>query len=429
MSELSAVLRALGEFGDTFDKVGDAPNSEPVLKTAALDDANGAMPSARKVLSYGDRVLMQKELMKLSNDELIGLAFEQLRKDRGIPIEKAWSPAQYAAAQSDPIISKILDTGATALQRQDLEPILYPVFVRAFPAYERFVKEPSNGLVHTWNQITAYGDAQFMTELGTVTDDSSTYVRQTTNIAQLGTRRGVTFKEQLAVPAGGMAYNPQQLEIENGLIAMAHKLQKTIFQGQASNSGGTASNELGAYDANGFTGLRSIMNTSDAVNGSPYLTSSPDNIVTLTNSAVSKVMNNVGVPPTAVFGRVEESAQFANQQIALQRFVDRTEVIPGVMVPTIATAAGVLPIMPVPGDSIGHYTATTFSSKDVADWYVLNERQISLPYLGSPGPAVIEIPPGVSGQLTRLFIVYAFMGLAVKVIPASNKVRMNLATS
>jgi hypothetical protein len=85
--------------------------------------------------------------------------------------------------------------------------------------------------------------------------------------------------------------------------------------------------------------------------------------------------------------------------------------------------------MGVPGDSIGHYTATTFSNKDVADLYVLDDSTIALPYLGSPGPSVLEIPPGVSGQLTRLFIIYLFNGLAVLNLVHSNKARANLATS
>jgi hypothetical protein len=324
----------------------------------------------------------------------------------------------------------VLDTtGGAALQRQDLEPILYTIFVKAFPAYERFRKIPANGLVHAWNQITAYGDAQFMTELGTVTDDNATYVRQTTNIAQLATRRGVTFREQLAVPAGGMAWNPQQIEIQQGLTAMAHKMQKTIFQGQASNSGGTASNELGLYDANAFTGLRSTLNTASAVNFSPYLTSNPDTFAAAIGATIVPITDAGGGVPNVVYMRATEQQKLTDGLTSIQRSVDRTEFIPGFTVPAIATGVGLVPVMGVPGDSIGTYTATTFSSKTVADVYVLDDTTIQIPYLGSPGPAVLEIPPGVSGQLTRLFIIYLFNGLQVAVLPFSNKARANLATS
>lgn len=425
-TDLSNVLKALGEFGSTFDKVGEA--AEPVIKTAG-DDVSGSMPSARKVLSNGDRILMQRELSKLTAPELTELFYMQLSKSNtGLPIGN--DPILSAAMGQDPLISKVLDTtGGSALQRVDLDPILYTLFVKVFPAYERFRKIPANGLIHSWNQITAYGDAQFMTELGTVTDDNATYVRQNTNIAQLATRRGVTFREQLAVPAGGMNWNPQQIEIQQGLTAMAHKMQKTIFQGQSSNSGGTASNELGLYDANGFNGLRSILNTSSAVNFSPYLTTNPDNFATGIGNAIIPITDAGGGVPNVIYMRASEAQQLSNQQLSLQRIVDRTEFIPGVTVPAIATSVGLVPYMGVPGDSIGTYTATTFSNKNVADIYVLDDTTIGLPYLGSPGPSVLEIPPGVSGQLTRLFIIYLFNGLAVFTIPFNNKARAYTGTS
>ncbi len=436
MADLKKVLATLSEFGDTFDKANDNPNITPVLKTAAQNDVaaisagQGAVPSMRRQLSSSDRILMQKELMGLGVDELTMLFNEQLRKENGgVPIGA--DPLLAMRMGADPVISKVLDTtGGAALQRQDLEPILWSIFIKNFPAYQKFPKIPANGLVHAWNQITDYGDAEFMTELGTVTDDNATYVRQTTNIAQLATRRGVTFREQLAVPAGGVSWNPQQIEIEMGLIAMAHKMQKTIFQGQASNSGGTANNELGAYDPNGFTGLRSILNTADAVNISPYLTTNPENFAQGLGAALIPVTNAGGALPDVVYARPEEAQQLSNQQLSLQRSMDRNEFVPGVQVPALMTSAGLLPIVQVPGDSIGEYVATsTFSGKTVADMYILSSNTVALPYLGSPGPSVIEIPPGVSGQLTRLFIIYLFQGLAVMSIPFNNKIRVNQATS
>lgn len=424
--DLKAVLAALGEFGTSFDKANDT--REPVMKSVG-DDVSGPMPSMRKVLSNGDRLLMQRQLMKLSAPELTELFYMQLQKqDTGVPL--GYDPYLSQAMGNDPVISKVLDTtGGAALQRTDLDPILYTLFVKAFPAYERFRKIPANGLVHSWRQITAYGDAEFMTELGTVTDDNATYVPQTTNIAQLATRRGVTFREQLSVPAGGMPWNPQQIEIQQGLTAMGHKMQKTIFQGQSSNSGGTASNELGLYDPNGFNGLRSTLNTANAVNFSPYLTTSPDAFAAAIGATIVPMTDSGGGVPNVVYMRATEQQALTDGLTSVQRSVDRTEFIPGFTVPAIATGVGLVPVMGVPGDSIGTYTASTFGNKTVADVYVLDDTTIGLPYLGTPGPSVLEIPPGVSGQLTRLFIIYLFNGLAVFTLPYNNKARANLATS
>ena len=88
-----------------------------------------------------------------------------------------------------------------------------------------------------------------------------------------------------------------------------------------------------------------------------------------------------------------------------------------------------MPLLAIPGDSIGHYTSTADSSRDVADIYLVNESQLQVPYLGEPGPSVIEIPPGVSGQLSRLYIVYGMFGLAVLSTYHSVKLRAEQRTS
>ena len=60
----------------------------------------------------------------------------------------------------------------------------------------------------------------------------------------------------------------------------------------------------------------------------------------------------------------------------------------------------------------------------MSDAYMLQENAISVPYLGSEGPTVLDIPIGVSGQLTRLFIIFGMWGLAVKAVQFHNKVRI-----
>ncbi len=437
--DLRKVLDALDQFGGTLDSANDESAAGIVLKSAGDDTPITTQPSLRGVLNEDDRFFMQRSMMSLSGQELSHLFYIQLTKGvgQGIPLTQ-WAGGSRGLAEiasGDPVLTKVLDTtGGGALIRQDLDPILYPLFVKAFPGYDRMSKVPANGAVHAWRQISDYGDAAFMTELGTVTDDNSTYVPQTTNIAIQNTRRGVSFKEQFAVAAGGMSWNPQQLEIQNGLIAMAHKTQKTIFQGNASNSGGTAGSEAGAYDANGFTGLRSIFNIAGAVNFQPYLTSNPDSFVEAFGQAATTITDAVGVPPTVIYARAGEGQQFANQQLAIQRTVDRMEFVPGVRVPAVMTNQGDIPLVTVPGDSIGTYVTTNSDGpfdggETVADLYMLNESTITLPYLGAPGPTVIEIPPGVSGQLVRQFIIYFMVGLAPLTTVHSVKLRADQGLS
>lgn len=124
MSELKNVLAALSEFGSTFDKLNDNPNVTPVLKTAG-DDVSGSLPALRKVLSIEDRILMQRSLSALDSNEITALLYKQMAKPgMGVPI--GHDPMLANALGADPVISKVLDTtGGAALQRQDLEPMLW----------------------------------------------------------------------------------------------------------------------------------------------------------------------------------------------------------------------------------------------------------------------------------------------------------------
>lgn len=391
------------------------------------------------------RMELARQLKKLETHEILQLFSLQARKrDAGTPLE-SWlanggNPAQAgfeAMLQSrlDPTVTKAVDTSSvSALIRQDLEPFLYEVFVRMFPAYERIPKEPANGLVHAWNQITDYGDAQFMSELGTVTDDKSTYQRQTTNIAILATRRGISLKAAFAVPAGGMNYNPEQIELTSAMRALSHKMQKTIFGGNATDSGGAADNELGLYDPNGFTGLRTILNTANAVNVDPADTDDADSDIQLAvDAALEPVIQAGGTNVSIAYSHPHERRTLNAQQLEKTRIVlpDNTDIGVGVTVARVFTVAGAIPWATVVGDSIGDYDTTSSDGpfnggETVRDIYLLNEDTITLPYLGSPGPTVLDIPVGVSGQLTRLFIVFLMNGLAVKVPSFNNKVRVKI---
>lgn len=90
-----------------------------------------------------------------------------------------------------------------------------------------------------------------------------------------------------------------------------------------------------------------------------------------------------------------------------------------------------MPLMVVPGDAIGTYSSTVFTggTKTVADIYLMNLDQLVVPYLGSPMPQIIEIPPGVSGQLTRLYLIWFMGGLAPLSLLHGVKLRANQATS
>lgn len=440
---VKTALETLEKIKGSLDHLASAPNSVPQpaapATTAGITEQGISAPSRSPFLSQSETIEMRRSLRQLSTPELHAVFAEQARKrDVGVPFDLWMSMGgaplqsgmdQLRASELAPEVQKLLDSGTgAALIRQDLEPILYELYIRQFPAFERFPKEPANGLVHTFQQITSFGDAQFMGELGTVTDDRSTYVRQTTNVAILATRRGISLKSQFATIQSGSGFNPEQLEITGGLRAIAARMQKTIFSGNASDSGGDANNELGLYDPNGFTGLRSILNTARAKNVDPAATAPADDIRAAINAASVEIMQIIsGNGPVVAYLSPVSKEFIDEQQDKNVRYVsNRTNVAVGVTVNAINTVFGELPLFPVAGDSIGSYDSSEFSGNTVSDIYLVDEGSVSLPYLGSPGPTVLDIPIGVSGQLTHLFIIFCMMGLAVKAPMASNKVRVKV---
>lgn len=431
----NSVQETLEEIRRSLEALNATPSSAPVPATRGIEDAATPAPGGnRQLLSRSDMYSLRQSIRYKSNGEMRSipelhamLGTQAETRDSGVPVDSWLNAGGYAtqqAAMSHPLISKAVDSSAvSALIRQDLEPILYELYVREFPAFERFGREPANGLVHAYNQITSFGNAKFMAELGTVTDDSSVYTRQTTNVAVLATRRGVSLKSQFAVMAGGAGYNPESLELQGGLRAMAHELQKAIFQGNSTNSGGTASSDFGLYDANAFTGLRWTLTTSRAKNVDPTA-GTPENMRTAIDRAAEEIVEQGG-RASIIWCHPHEKVSFDLQQDANVRYMNSwVDVAVGVQTNAVNTVLGPLPLAIVPGDSIGTYNAANYSGNLSRDMYVLDESTISLPYLGSEGPTVLEIPVGISGQLTRLYIVFGMWGLAVKAIPFSNKVRV-----
>jgi hypothetical protein len=443
---LREVLTSQEKIASALAAMNEQPHITPgtVVMEGIADQGKSAEQVPSRYLSMTDRLTLRQELRKRSDSELAALFSMQARsRDAGVPVEE-WLRAGGATAsyvmdgiirqQSDPMVRKALDSGgASALIRQDLEPVLYEIYVREFPAWERFPKEPANGLVHAFNQITAFGAAEFMAELGTVADDKSTYVRQTTNVAIVATRRGISLKSEFAVAAGGMGYDPMALELRGGSRALAKKEQDTIFGGSI-DSAGTATNETGLYDANGYTGLRSTLNQAQAVNADPTvgLTGSPttpDDLRSKIDAAAVAVMNNGG-KVGIVWANPLDKTTFDLQQDKNVRYMDRfVDVAPGVVTNAVNTVFGPLPIAMVPGSSIGAYVPDVLPSNwnTARDLYLLDESVISMPYLGSDGPTVLEIPIGISGQLTRLYIIFGMWGLAVKAPTFCNKVRVRVS--
>jgi len=344
------------------------------------------------------------------------------------PVDLEKSPNQYAAnpymtrgiqrvRQMLGIdIAKAADsTVLSPLIRQDLDPTIYKLFVKRFPLFDLIEKIPANGLVHAFNQKTGFGDALFQTELGTVTDDASTYVRATQNIAVLATRRGVSLKAMFAVGAGGMGYDPESEEIEGGLQALRHKTQVAMCRMQNTNAAAnTATAPDGLYDSNAFNGMRYVLNnTAPAANTFQVdETAAPSGTpVTIALRKAANAIMDVGGNPDLVLGSVTALEYLEAEQIAQVRFTNQSgvEIIPGVRVKEISAGDSLLPLLRVPGDSMGSYIVT--GPKTMIDLMVLDTSAIKWAYLGGATPTVLEIPIATDGKLQQLYIPFLMGGL------------------
>jgi hypothetical protein len=257
-----------------------------------------------------------------------------------------------------------------------------------------------------------------------VTDDAATYVRQTTNVAVLATRRGITLKSQFALNQGGGPFNGLSTELASGVTAIAAKLQTSLFQGNATvTTGAGAATELGAYDANGFDGLRKQLG--NAAGTSQRVNKSSATYLSTINSNVASILN-AGGNPTAILASPTDYAGLVNEVTNLVRYnaPSQGQQVMGLTLGTVVTAAGELPILSVPGDSIGSYSISTDSYRDM---YVVDEDSWSMPYLGSDSITTLEIPVGVNGALSRLYIMYVMFGLANKAPQFNGKIRVTVA--
>lgn len=378
------------------------------------------------------------ELLKLNTNQLDRRLNWMLNSNENIRDDHKLSQKFMGDVLSNPSTPEILRKGVldstsgttgNVLIRQDLEPILYALFVKVFPAFERIKKGQANGLVHAFNQITspdsASAQSTIISELGTVNYVSSTYVRGTAPIAVFATGRGVGIKELAAVGAGGAPYDPQKNEMSNGMIKLASDIQYTLLQGNASTSGGAgAATELGVYNANGFDGLRSILGAVGTYSGNNAIQTDIGslNMLESLQSVSAKAANNGGNPSLVMMSMNAKQALDIEQQNNQRYDNDMIEIVPGVRCNRVAWANGELTILPIPGTTLGTYNRTSDSAL-VEDIYVLDETGINLRWLYSESFTVLQIPTGVDGALSNRFIIFGMYGLEVAAPLFSGKAR------
>jgi hypothetical protein len=327
------------------------------------------------------------------------------------------------------ILDSTSGTTGSVIIRQDLEPIIHLLFVRKFPLWEAIQKAQSNGLVHAYEQMTAPDagalGSSLIAELGPAQYDHSVMVRQTTPISVFAQGRGVSFKEQAAVEAGGMNFKPLSIEMSGAVTRLATDIQFYMFQGNFGNSSITSTAlEGGNYNALAFDGFRGVMGSvgNFSANNATQVDIGTLNITESLKFTAAKIADNGGMPDMVVMGMLAKDA-LETENMGNQRWNDNLpEIVPGVRVNTVNWSNGQLKLLPVPGNTIGKYNRTSDSAL-VEDLYVFDSSKIILRWLYSETMTVLEIPSGVDSQLSNRIIAFYMYGMEQAAPVFSGKAR------
>lgn len=421
MAETDAMDR-ITELRKTLDKLSQPPAASDTPEPVE-DPDGGTTPGVQAGVRKADIIAARQAALHLPKAELNAAIADQLEygsaKDAGVPFARWASPYTQQMFATSPALSKFIDTtSGGVLIRQDLEPLIYAAFVRRFPAFSRVSKIPANGLVHTYQRVDTRPAAGYIAETAAVPDAQSVYTRATSNIAVIALRVGTSLKQQLSVSAGGMPWDTEQQEITFGIESIAAQLQQTFLQGNATVPGGGADND-GPFDANAFDGLR---RTVPAAN---IRALGPDTILEGLNQT-DNLPVNLGGLSSVVLMRATDGVTFENELQPFRRFVEaeRVEVVPGLpsAVAVSLSGSGLVPVIKIPGADWAVYTFG--GDPGISDAFVLDESVVAMPYLGSDSPTVIELPLGVTGALTKLYILVGMFGLAVRVPNFIGKLRI-----
>ncbi len=334
------------------------------------------------------------------------------------------------------VVRKAVDSSVgAALIRTDIEPLLREAFVRSFPGYELFAKIPANGIKHTWNQVTSPGSAALLAELGdfSATASNQTYSQvQSTNIAVAAAQREIGLKAMMASRQSGMNFfgGGGQPEVMGALTAIAALIQGQIFQGNSSVAAKTLDDEDGLTNANGFDGLRQQLKS-----GSYSINKGSDTYLKVLRRAVGQLFDaGASMNEVAIFLSI--GAQNALDE-ELETFYQYVKSEAGQPTPTNFSAAGLsmlkgvlarlnaVPSQGAQGNGIGYYTYSAAATEDI---YVLDPNGTKLPYIGSPGPTILELPTGWGNHLSNTYVPFLMIGLAIYVKSFNRKIRIGQTT-
>jgi hypothetical protein len=333
-------------------------------------------------------------------------------------------------------VRKTLDVGGGSggpLVRTDLEQMLWEIYLREFTVAERIQRIRSNGVSHSYSKRTAIPGAQTTNSLGDFSGafSNSTFGTDSAPIAIIVSPTGIGMKLAAAVEQSGMVNfdlsGSNNLEVVGAVTSIAKKNQTLILQGNKSTAAKTLNDEEGLTDANAFDGLRAQLKGE----GTSTTKAGGDTYRELLKKAARKIRNAGGSARNIVaFCSLPVEGAIDAE---LEDFYRITNSRPEGGVDLHLSGGGLRlsgkylsEIIGVPADAqgngMGYYNIagpTTVEDIDVVDL-----TGMSMAWLISPSPTILELPPGYNNTLSRVFVPFLMNGLVVHTVNFQHKIRV-----
>lgn len=325
---------------------------------------------------------------------------------------------------------------------------LAEVFVRQFRLAELVPKREANGLADQYRRWTAYTQRTVdqpvtMGESDQAQGDSNTYVLDTCNVAQFGSLRGAPLRTIFGARASGSG-DIMGDEVDGGLLRIAQDFQTESFRmqnvGATVNGVAAGSNSpTGVYDKNGFRGFRfttEFMSPSANIQTVDVRASASwdpnTGSVTDAFAAVCDAITGAGGDANSLLACGTAAARsYLRKEVqaksrGLYNADGMLQISPGAYVPSVTLGDGerVPYYRIVPDFCIGQYAIA--GAGVYIDINVFDTRYVHIVWLGSEGPAMLELPMGGDRTLRNLKIPFWFASLEFMVPMFVGKVRLRI---
>lgn len=271
---------------------------------------------------------------------------------------------------------------------------------------QRIPRVPATGAMSRWFDQTAIGAAAFDTRdalnpnaTGPTRVEKSLLIKAITNRVQFG-----LFNRDVAKIGDNYDLKAKDLmDMMNGIIVLH---DKAIWTGTDNVSG----SQVGAGDTLQYVSIpKQISTTSVTIkNGESIVDELRKQVAKLVADADFNLLPSaIYMNPLAHFALEQEMKQNNNNTIA------QVEVVPGVKVPGLMTAAGLLPVVPDPFLATNPSWATAAPTGETNyPFVILTESLLEYHYVGSPTPRMFQL--GTTSNLNEDYVGVLFGAPVVK---------------